>query len=413
MLPILAEIPVGTIVQLWYFFVIPATILLIGFAFLTQRHRNRLTFEETKWKSEHDSPYVIAPTDRFVYYIFSFITYLAVLVLILVLMSVIITSGDPDTSKTLPVRSYGVLLAIGFIVGIALVVQKAKKAEIDLPRLMNMFIWLIVAAIVGARFFYMVWETDHNFFEDPLFWLRTFFSLWEGGMAAYGGIIFASITGILYLFFKKLPLGKVVDITAPSIAIGLMFGRLGCLMNGCCFGDLIPDGSCCHWFPIGIDLHSYNEDAAIVYPGGGAYTPSIDVDGKSISYYECYHDVPCSAWVYATQFWSAMNGLIAFILFSILYRFRQKMAFEGQIFLFFGMYYAITRATIELFRNDTERWFALTAAQWIGIAIFVVMLVTMIIAWIRSKNAPPAWTTSSPKIPTEATEEKSSEDSAP
>ena len=100
--------------------------------------------------------------------------------------------------------------------------------------------WLIVGAIVGARALYAATYWD-ALVQEPLFprapWTEIFM-VQRGGLVYYGGLIGATLAGILYAWIKQLPLWKLADILAPSIALGYVFGRIGCLLNGCCYGRI-------------------------------------------------------------------------------------------------------------------------------------------------------------------------------
>src|SRR5207244_566989 len=93
--------------------------------------------------------------------------------------------------------------------------------------------WLIIGSILGARTLYVITFWREQFAQKPLWEI---FMVQHGGLVFYGGFVGASLAYILYARLKKLPLWKGADILAPSIALGYVFGRIGCLMNGCCYG---------------------------------------------------------------------------------------------------------------------------------------------------------------------------------
>ena len=93
--------------------------------------------------------------------------------------------------------------------------------------------WLIVGAIIGARTLYVITFWKEQFAGEPIWEV---FMVQKGGLVYYGGLIGASLACILYARIRKLGLWKLADVLAPSIALGYVFGRIGCLMNGCCYG---------------------------------------------------------------------------------------------------------------------------------------------------------------------------------
>src|SRR5688572_19445903 len=93
--------------------------------------------------------------------------------------------------------------------------------------------WIIFGAIIGARILYVINYWDEEFAGKPLYRIVT---IGRSGLVFYGGLIGASLGTILYCWKNKLPLWKIADVMAPSVALGHAFGRLGCLMTGCCYG---------------------------------------------------------------------------------------------------------------------------------------------------------------------------------
>jgi len=129
------------------------------------------------------------------------------------------------------IPSYGVMLVISFIVAILYVRKAAKKFSISPIIIENLAFYLMVGVIVGGRILYVIFHW-HQYENDILGIIR----IWEGGMMFFGGFIGAMIAGFIYLRKEKIPVLKVADIIAPAIAIGLFFTRIGCFLNGCCFG---------------------------------------------------------------------------------------------------------------------------------------------------------------------------------
>lgn len=131
----------------------------------------------------------------------------------------------------LELHSYGLLLAIAFLLGIQIFVSRARARGVPEEPMQTLSLWLLVLAIAGARALFVITHwTDYA--SDPLAILR----LWEGGLILYGGYFFAIAGGILYLRRRGIRVWRVGDAAAPSMALGIGIGRLGCFLNGCCFG---------------------------------------------------------------------------------------------------------------------------------------------------------------------------------
>lgn len=129
------------------------------------------------------------------------------------------------------IHSYGVLLAIAFLVAIQLFTVRGRKRGISEEALSTVALLILILAIVGGRGLFVLTHWS-DYASDPVGVLR----LWEGGLMLYGGYILAIAGAILYIRSRGLPLWRMADAAAPSMAIGIGIGRLGCFLNGCCFG---------------------------------------------------------------------------------------------------------------------------------------------------------------------------------
>lgn len=129
------------------------------------------------------------------------------------------------------IPSYGVFLVISFLAAIFLVKQFAKKFNISALIIENLAFYLMVGVIVGGRLLYVIfhWAKYEN---DLLGIIR----LWEGGMMFFGGFLGAFFAGLLFLRKEKVSVLLIGDLIAPAIALGEFFTRIGCFLNGCCFG---------------------------------------------------------------------------------------------------------------------------------------------------------------------------------
>lgn len=131
----------------------------------------------------------------------------------------------------LELRIYNSMLVIAFLVALWLTEKRAKEKGSPPKIIAGLVMWIIIGVVVGSRFFYVVmhWDEFANNFWDA-------FKVWQGGAVYFGGFIFAFILGSIYLRYKKVAITPMLDILAPSIALGEGIGRMGCFLNGCCFG---------------------------------------------------------------------------------------------------------------------------------------------------------------------------------
>ncbi len=131
----------------------------------------------------------------------------------------------------LSIKTYGFLIAVGFLLGMYLASREAKRIGLDQQVVLDLAFYIILGAIVGSRLFYVVTHPEY-FRSSPL----DAFKVWEGGLTFYGGFIFAFFIAVYMIKKHGLPGFRTLDLFAPSLAVGVMFGRLGCFFAGCCYG---------------------------------------------------------------------------------------------------------------------------------------------------------------------------------
>src|ERR1051326_3451505 len=131
------------------------------------------------------------------------------------------------------IYGFGLMLAIALFVSTWLACRRALKEGIAKERVQDLARWVGICGILGARIVYMIQ------YKRPL---SEFLQLWQGGLVFYGSLIGGAVGMLLaHIFvFRKYHLSwlKMADIITPSVAIGLAIGRIGCLLNGCCYGDV-------------------------------------------------------------------------------------------------------------------------------------------------------------------------------
>jgi phosphatidylglycerol:prolipoprotein diacylglycerol transferase len=262
-------------------------------------------------------------------------------------------------SEKFSVHWYGVMVALGFLAGLWTASRRAPRVGVSPEKIFDLGPWLILGAIVGARFLYVVTFWKEQFAGEPFYEV---FMIQRGGLVYYGGLIGAILAGIWYCQLKRLPVWKAADILAPSIALGHVFGRIGCLLNGCCYGRLCQ----LHW--------------AIRFPRGSA--PFEDQIARGQLDTGANSSLP----VHPTQIYESLLNLGLYLGLAWMYR-RKK--FEGQVFAAYLMCYAAVRSFVEVFRGDYPQnqyvGGLLTPAQTVSIFIFVAGLVLF---WVLHQNRP-------------------------
>jgi phosphatidylglycerol:prolipoprotein diacylglycerol transferase len=139
----------------------------------------------------------------------------------------------------LPIRGYGVMLVAAAGAGIALATRRAEQMGIDRDVIFALAVWLFVGGILGARLFYVIEYWDERFrHSSPLVVLMRVLNFPEGGLVIYGGLIGGLAAFAWFVRRHRLPMLAMGDILAPSFMVGLALGRIGCLLNGCCYGGV-------------------------------------------------------------------------------------------------------------------------------------------------------------------------------
>jgi len=133
----------------------------------------------------------------------------------------------------IPLFAYGFMILVGFLAASSLARWKARQLGIDPEKIVEFGVWIVLAGIVGARICYVILFYEENFRGQP-FW--RFFAIWEGGVVFYGGAILGFLVGWWYIRRTGLRVWPVLDICGMCVPLGHAFGRIGCYLNGCCWG---------------------------------------------------------------------------------------------------------------------------------------------------------------------------------
>lgn len=164
---------------------------------------------------------------------------------ILMLVAAIIWWLLPELceSRGLSIRGYGVMTVVGFIAATGLAAWRARRAGLDPDLMLSLAFWVLVPGIVGARLFYVIeyWPTHYSpvYEQEGLAaMLRAVVNVPQGGQVVYGSFLGAALGMLAFVRRYRLPLLATCDLVAPSLMLGLALGRIGCLLNGCCYGGI-------------------------------------------------------------------------------------------------------------------------------------------------------------------------------
>ena len=139
------------------------------------------------------------------------------------------------------VHAYGVMLVISFVLGTWWATKAAARRGLDPERIFSLAGWILVSSIAGSRLHFVL--AHPGSFGSPL----DIFRIWEGGLTLYGGLMAAIIVSLLYLRRHRVSFLSVADATAPALALGEGTTRIGCFLNGCCFGRPCSGALCVHY----------------------------------------------------------------------------------------------------------------------------------------------------------------------
>ena len=247
------------------------------------------------------------------------------------------------------VYTYGVLLAAAYLLGLQLAIVRARKRGLDATRVMDLGIYIIISALIGAKLLLLV--TDFQTFRNNPGELLT---LARSGGVFYGGLILAVVVALFYIRRVGLPLWTTCDVFAPGIALGHVIGRFGCFFAGCCFGK--PTS-----LPWAI---TFTDPFAAANVG-----------------------TPLNVPLHPTQLYEA--GAEFLILALLLSTERMGRRFAGRTFWLYMLLYAVSRFFIEFFRGDERGAVgALSTSQFISV-LLAPLAVGMLVYLARRADPEP------------------------
>ena len=247
------------------------------------------------------------------------------------------------------VFGYGLMLFFAFLGSMHIAARRAKREGLDPEVVYDLALWVFVGGILGARLFYVwqYWGTQIRSFWE-------IFEIWKGGIVLYGSIFGGAATFFLYRALRPFPLRPMLDVVAPALAFGIAIGRLGCFLNGCCWGDT------CHlpWavtFPR--DSPPWNAEARLgLLPLAAARSLPLP----------------------PPQLDSTVDGLILLTLLNAYFPLRRR---DGEVMGVMLLCYPVTRFLVEHLRNDEGSQIGgMTISQIISIGFFAVGLLYW--AWL-------------------------------
>jgi len=217
------------------------------------------------------------------------------------------------------IYSYGIMVAIAFLFGIFIARREAVRKNIKPGLVYDLGFYLLIGSIIGARIYYILFFGLKDFLAEP----ASIFKVWQGGLAIHGGIFGGIITGIIFSNARKISFWALADLIAPSIILGQAIGRIGCYLNGCCYG----------------------------------------INNQPTQIYELILD---------------------FIGFLLLWGLRKKIRFKGGLFLLYLMTYSVIRIIVSQFRAD-NLYLWNTGITLAGLSSLIIFIIAMVL-FIRKRH---------------------------
>jgi phosphatidylglycerol:prolipoprotein diacylglycerol transferase len=302
-----------------------------------------------------------------------------------------------------PVPTYGVMMVVGFLSAVFIIRRLSRDITPDPQMITNGALYSLIAGVVGSRLFYVLHHFE-QFRGRPL----SFFAVWQGGLELLGGVILAITVILLFLRYHKLPVRRYLDILAIGLMAALVFGRIGCFLNGCCFGrptDLawgirFPYGSDAYHSQVNRNLKRSRSEPQLelppeyfeVYEGLEYLKPFERLSeeqklGVTEGEYKC---LP----VHPTQLYASANALACCLMLYLFWRrslraeklkgARKVFSKPGSTFALMFIIYGIMRFLLELVRDDNPfeyGWWIVykggTVSQNLGIYLVVLGVVLM------------------------------------
>jgi phosphatidylglycerol---prolipoprotein diacylglyceryl transferase len=221
------------------------------------------------------------------------------------------------------IYSYGVMVALGFGIAAYFIYSRAASFELNKDKMIDMLIMILLGGLLGARALYVILNLGY-YAANPL----EVFYLSKGGLVWYGAFFAGIAIAVWYIIKNGFNFWLVTDLMVPYVAMAQSLGRVGCFLNGCCYGSPAPAG-----YPL-----------AVMFPDS------------------------CVA-RYPTELFSAVALLAIFIILRV---WQDLPHFKGEIFLGYCLLYSLKRFVVEFFRGDNPKIIAsLTLSQSISAVIFI------------------------------------------
>lgn len=208
----------------------------------------------------------------------------------------------------IPIYSYGLMLAIAYLICVALALYRANSIGIAPHHILDLSVYILISGIIGARLLYVAMNLSY-YLGHPV----EIFLLQKGGLAFHGGFVLALIAGVFIVKRRGLPLGKIADLIILYLPLAHAIARIGCFLNGCCYGK----------------------------PTGAAWAVQFPSHSLAV------HQFGPDHFIHPVQFYSSLVNLGIFLMLVL-----RKKRFEGELIFDYMILYGAGRFILEIWRAD-------------------------------------------------------------
>ncbi len=283
-----------------------------------------------------------------------------VLTIVVTLVGFMVPVDPEQLGVSMPIYGYGCMILIGFLIGLPWAKLRARTVGLDPETITDTGFWLLITAVAGGRIEYLRQYGGRVFqnLQGPGDAFVRAIDLRQGGLVLVGALVGGTIGVIVYARIRKISPWLLLDVVMPSAFLGIGFGRLGCLLNGCCYGDpcALPWG--------------------VAFPEGSV--PFSEIVSRGF----LSPDALQTMTLHPTQIYSSLNGFILAVVTALYFPMRR---WNGELLLFAAMCYPITRFLIEFLRWDEMGQLAttLTISQKYSVAMFTAASIAWLICQWR------------------------------
>ena len=288
--------------------------------------------------------------------------------------------------------SYGLMLVIAILTAVWLAKALARRRGMDPELFVNAGLLALVSGVIGARLSHVLENWPH-YMNPALGWgerLWMMINIREGGLTYYGGFLLAFPVLVWYAVKKKVSVRVGMDVIAPCLMVGLAFGRIGCLLNGCCYGQEYG-GTCAVTFPYYSDAYIEQVQNREIQPPRELLVPEVGGerllkpdeakrDPELLALMKQEHSRP----VHATQAYSAITG---FLLAALLLAYMPFASAPGRVFALMLMIEPVTRFLLEMLRVEPTVLGPMSLSMALAIPQFVLGVGLWVgFGWYRCKG---------------------------